>query len=88
MFLFAIFFAVALPTSTVKADASDTINQRITVISVDDFHGTSKDSVSNAIYSAHGIISISFSANTTSKECGSENTDPKLICFFSQFIFT
>ena len=64
MFLFAIFFAIALPTSTAEADASDTVNQRITVISIDDFHGTSKASVSNAIYSAHGIIS-NFKPNDT-----------------------
>ena len=43
MFLFAIFFAVALPTSTVKADACVRLFERFTVISVVDFAGRAKD---------------------------------------------
>lgn len=64
MFLFAILFSFALPAGTAKADASDTVNQRITVIAIDDFHAVSNESVSNAVYSAHAIVS-NFKSNDT-----------------------
>ncbi|MCL0105630.1 hypothetical protein M1N90_02590 [Dehalococcoidia bacterium] len=63
-FLFAILFSFALTAGTARADASDTVNQRITVIAIDDFHAVSNESVSNAIYSVHAVVS-NFKSNDT-----------------------
>ena len=64
MFLFAILVSFAVPIGTVKANIGDTVNQRLTVIAIDDLHANSNESVSNAIYSANGVIA-NFKSNDT-----------------------
>jgi len=64
IFLSAVIMAFTIPISTIKADTSSSVNQRITIVAIDDFHAASNESITNAIYSLNGVIA-NFKNNDT-----------------------